>query len=101
MQVNIESLEYIKDENLIDSICNELNILYLPSGTNHRELILRFINGEYRCWIECREDISVEELIWSIHNDDGGLEKNPHRQHYIDYALLRNQIGRASCRERV
>ena len=82
---NIYTLKNVKDSNVLNSICSSLNILYLPSGENHRSLILKFIDGEYKCWIGCQEDISVEKLIWRIHNTDGGLKYNPHRQHYIDF----------------
>ena len=34
--------------------------------------------------IGCQKNISKEYFIWRIYNLDGGLEKNPHRQEYLD-----------------
>lgn len=82
---SFKAIVCVKDSNIINSICSSLNMLYLPLGEIHRSLILKFIHGEYKCWIGCQENISVEKLIWRIHNTDGGLKNNPHRQHYIDF----------------
>ena len=87
---NIMALQHITDKDIINSICNSLDILYLPSNINHRDLIIKFIDGEYRCWIGCQENISIKQLIWNIHNNEGGLEENPHRQYYIDFLKEHN-----------
>jgi len=90
VNVNISALIYIQDANILKNVCNTLNILYLPANKNHRDLILKFVDGAYRCWIGCQEDISVEQLIWRIYNTDGGLQENPHRQHYINFLQKHN-----------
>ena len=90
VKCNIQALTRIHDTNIINNICSSLDILYLPFGAPHRELILRLVNGKYRCWIGCQENISLENLKWRIHNTDGGLTENPHRQHYIDFLTKHN-----------
>ena len=87
---DIMTLKYIKDKTILNSICNSLNIIYLPSNANHKDLIIRFIDGKYRCWIGCQKDISVDTLILQIYNTNGGLPENPHRQHYIDFLKKHN-----------
>ena len=87
---NIKALQHITNKDIITIICNSLNILYLPSNANHRDLIIRCIDGKYRCWIGCQENISIENLICRIHNDEGGLDENPHRKYYIDFLKEHN-----------
>ena len=95
VNINISTIIYIQDANILKNVCNTLNILYLPANKNHRDLILKFVYGAYRCWIGCQEDISVEQLIWRIYNTDGGLQNNPHRQHYIDFLQNHNLYNMA------
>ena len=90
VNINISTIIYIQDANILKNVCNTLNILYLPANNNHRELILNFFNGEYRCWIGCQGNMSLDTLIWRIYNTNGGLEENPHRQHYIDFLKKHN-----------
>ena len=41
--------------------------------------------GVWYFFIGHQHAISKEVFIDRIHNEDGGLEENPHRQHYLDF----------------
>ena len=48
-------------------------------------------NDEFLYSIGCQENITEEEFMDRIYNEDGGLEKNPHRQEYLKLIPLINQ----------
>ena len=41
-------------------------------------------DGKYKFSLGCQNNISKENFIWRIYNLDGGLEKKPHRQEYLN-----------------
>ena len=54
-------------------------------NTSHRYIcVLHEPNKEPLFSIGCQCNISKDYFIWRICNMDGGLEKNPHRQEYLD-----------------
>ena len=40
-------------------------------------------NGEILFNVGCQDEITKEVFIDRIYNEDGGLEKNPHRKEYL------------------
>lgn len=82
---NIYSIKYVKSK-FLNEICHSLNILYLPSNKNHKSLILKLINGEYRCWLDSKENISIRELVSIIHDkNDDELFKNSPKKYYLRF----------------
>lgn len=87
---NITSIVHVRDANILNDICNEQNILYLPQTQHNNYLILKLVDGEYKCWIGCQDNITLEKLLWRIHYTDGGLKNNRYRQIYIDFLKKHN-----------
>ena len=51
----------------------------------YRDVYAYKFQGEWYFFVGCQMAISKEEFIDKIYNEDGGLEENPHRQHYLDF----------------
>lgn len=89
------TMDYV-EQKYFGKLCKELDILYLPKGENTRRLIIRKINDGYKCWIGCKNEITLDQLIHDIYFEDGGLFKNPHRQVYLDFlkdnGLIKSQL---------
>ena len=81
---NVKVIQFV-EKGLLAEVCKLLNILYLPAAENTRDLVITQDDGIYKCYIGCQKGISIDEIEWRIYNKDGGLEKNPHRQLYLDF----------------
>lgn len=73
------------DKSIYDEVCKQMNLLYLPGNGLYRDLLITLDDGERKCYIGCQRDLSIEALVSRIHNTDGGLKMNPHRQAYLDF----------------
>ena len=85
-QVQLESIrqdgcaiEYINNpSSYIKSIIDVLDT------SNRRIYVLHEPNNEPLFTVGCQCNITKNDFIWRIYNLDGGLEKNPYRQEYLD-----------------
>ena len=93
------ALYYVPEELKDKEICYEAvkntgdALRFVPEGMlsdskiiicKNRSLYINKINREWRFTIGCQNNISKEEFIERIYEEDGGLELNPHRQEYLD-----------------
>ena len=73
------AIEYIhKPSKYVKSIINIIETTYRHIYVLHEP------NKEPLFTIGCQRNITKEYFIQRIHEEDGGLEQNPHRQEYLD-----------------
>lgn len=69
----------------IDNPCNKIKEMFDIYDCKYRNLyVLKLDNGEYRFTIGCQDNMTKEEFLDRIYNNNGGLENNPYRQEYLD-----------------
>lgn len=83
LKESIGALQFVKDIEHVEILSKEFDILYLPINNPYKLESLMISNG--KCWLGFNEGITVEALIEYIYKCDGGLEKHPERQVYLDF----------------
>lgn len=82
-------LEAIKNkgkviEDVAKGILNN-NEHFIFKNPNIRKVYVNKIDGKWLFSVGCQNNITKDEFIEIIHTDNEGLEKNPHRQIYLDF----------------
>ena len=80
----------IQEGNIIGNISMPFKDLFQHQCKNRLLTAILTKDDEILYTIGCQDNITEKEFIDKIYNDDGGLEKNPHREEYLKLIPLIN-----------
>lgn len=85
-QVQLATIKYDpRCINLIFDTYPEIESMVTSYKCKYRELyVLKLETGEFKFSIACQVNMSKQQFIDRIYNENGGLICNPHRQEYLD-----------------
>ncbi len=86
---NLDKVETLMDlkrgrARLKKALAENVEQLQVIKRESHNVIVYKMRDGTHRFSIRCQAMITKEVFISRIHNTDGGLERNPHRQDYLD-----------------
>lgn len=86
LNICLEALRY--DGTLLDYVNEGIvdkSKHYIYKNQGIKDVYVNKINGNWLFSVGCQSNMTKEDFIKRIYNDNGGLVHNPHRQIYIDF----------------
>ncbi len=71
-------------DEMLEKVRENIKKSKIINCSSHSVVIHEMEDGAYRFSVGCQDMMTKESFIARIHNTDGGLKENPHRQEYLE-----------------